>query len=141
MAESLKTPVFFDDLGSVNQVEYLLDKTSSLISVTERALRPSYQSTCAYFASDLLLIHKLVNLYTEGTQQAQQIRKQENNESLPGPPQAAQMKLGPIKLPAKVVTACLDLIAKFRRLALRADPLIFDLSHNSFSDEYMAKAS
>ena len=64
MAESLKTPVWFNDLGSVNQVEYLLDKTASLISVTERALRPSYQSTCAYFSRDLLLMHKLVSLYT-----------------------------------------------------------------------------
>ena len=68
IAVSFKTQVFFDDIGSVKQVDYLLDKTSSLVSLTERALRPSYQSTCAYFASDLLLIHKLVNLYTESTQ-------------------------------------------------------------------------
>ena len=45
-----------------------------------------------------------------------------------------------MKLPTNVVSACLDLVAKFRRIALRADPLIFDLSHNSFSDEYMVRA-
>lgn len=65
MAESIKTPLYFDDLGSVHQVNYLLDKTASLVSLNERALRPSYQSTCAYFASDLQLIHKLVNTYAE----------------------------------------------------------------------------
>ena len=130
IAESFKTQVFFDDLGSVKQVDYLLDKTSSLISLTERALRPSYQSTCAYFRSDLLLMHKLVNLYTESTQTHTRKLSEKDNG----------LRIAPVKLPAKVVSACLDLVAKFRRIALRADPLIFDLSHNSFSDEYMVKA-
>ena len=42
MADSIKTLVFFDEIGAVHQVDYLLEKTSSLISVAERALRPSY---------------------------------------------------------------------------------------------------
>lgn len=60
-----KTQVYFEDLGSLTQVDYLLEKTASLVSQTERALRPSYHWTCAYFASDLMLMHKLVNLYSE----------------------------------------------------------------------------
>ena len=36
--------------------------------------------------------------------------------------------------------ASLDLVAKFRKQALLADPLIFDLGGNSFSDEYMVRA-
>lgn len=81
MAGSILAPVFFDDLGSVNQVGYLLDKTSSLISATERTLRPNYQSTCAYFSRDLLLMHKLVNLYSESTQA--HLRQSSKNYELP----------------------------------------------------------
>lgn len=42
MAESIKTLVFFDEMGALHQVDYLLEKTSSLISLSERSLRPSY---------------------------------------------------------------------------------------------------
>lgn len=51
-----------------------------------------------------------------------------------------ELRLAPVELPSSVIQKSLELIAKFRRLALRADPLIFDLSHNSFSDEYVQRA-
>ena len=113
---------------------YLLEKTTSLISLNERALRPNYEWTCAYFASDLQLMHKLVNLYTESTKMllSRPIEKDADCE---------QFRIAPVKLPSNVVSACLDLISNFRRMALRADPLIFDLSQNNFSDEYMKKAT
>ena len=67
MTASVKTQVYFDDQGAIHQVDYLLEKTGSLISLTERALKLSYHSTCAYFGTELLLMHKMVNLYTEAT--------------------------------------------------------------------------
>jgi len=49
--------------------------------------------------------------------------------------------LAPIQLTDSVVKASLGLVSSFRRQALRADPIIFDLCHNSFSDEYMLRAA
>ena len=76
-------------------------------------------------------MHKLVNLYTESTKFTSKTQTGTGGE----------LRIAPVKLSGSVVSACLDLIAKFRRMALRADPLIFDLSHNSFSDEYMVRAT
>ena len=134
MLECINAVVYFEDLGSVHQVAYLLEKTTSLISLNERALRPNYEWTCAYFSSELQLMHKLVNLYTESTKLLSTRPTGKDADS-------GQFRIAPVKLPSNVVQACLDLIANFRRMALRADPLIFDLSQNNFGDEYMKKAA